>query len=145
MVILCTLAGTGSEGSTTRDDDGSGFDAKVFALAFGLAHIPLFTGIAVAIVIGVYCCYFKRKKGSADLAAISEKGGLVILDDKLLRAKEEGRLTVNVAILDNGKVHGRHKVTLHAHDTVICRLVYSRCNYLNLFSTVSVNLHVHVP
>lgn len=97
-LIICTL-------TEIDKDDGSGFDAKVFALAFGLAHIPLFTGIAVAIIIGVYCCYFKRKKGSADLAALSEKGGLVILDDKLLRAKEEGRLTVNVAILDNGKVY----------------------------------------
>ena len=58
----------------------------------------------MAVVIGVYCCYKRKRKGKTDLTAIAEKGGLVILDDQLLRAKEEGRLMVNVSILENGKV-----------------------------------------
>lgn len=91
---------TSSETSPNHDSD---FDAETFGIAFGVAHIPLFAGIAVAVVIGCYCCY-KRKKSGADLVAIAEKGGLVILDDQLLQAKEEGRLTVNVSILENGKV-----------------------------------------
>ena len=82
----------------------STFDSKTFAIAFSLAHIPLFAGIAVAVVIGVYCCYRRKKRSKADLATIAEKGGLIVLDDQLLQAKEEGRLTVNVSILENGKV-----------------------------------------
>lgn len=69
-----------------------------------MAHIPLFAGIAVAVVIGVYCCYRRKKQNKADLAKIADKGGLIVLDDQLLRAKEEGRLTVNVSILENGQV-----------------------------------------
>jgi hypothetical protein len=70
-----------------------------------VAHIPLFAGIAVAVVIGVYCCYKRKKRsGKADLATIAEKGGLIVLDDQMLRAKDEGRLTVNVSILENGQV-----------------------------------------
>ena len=69
-----------------------------------MAHIPLFAGIAVAVVIGCYCCYKRRKRSKKDLAAIAEKAGLVILDEQLLRAKEEGRLLVNVSILEAGKV-----------------------------------------
>ena len=69
-----------------------------------MAHIPLFAGIAVAVVIGVYCCYRRKKRNKADLAKIADKGGLIVLDDQLLRAKEEGRLTVNVSILENGQV-----------------------------------------
>ena len=76
------------------------FDATTFAIAFPLAHIPLFAGIAVAVVVGIYCCYRKRKKNKADLTAIAEKGGLVILDEKLIKAKEEGRLTVNVSVIE---------------------------------------------
>lgn len=93
------------------------FDAEVFGLAFGLAHIPLFAGIAVAVVIGCYCCY-KRKEKNTDLTAIAEKGGLVILDDKLLQAKEEGRLMVNVSILDNGKVY-QHSLRLPQKCTIL--------------------------
>ena len=93
---FCIFAGSGEQPPS--------FDGKIFAIAFSLAHIPLFAGIAVAVVIGVYCCYRRKKRSKADLATIAEKGGLIVLDDQLLRAKEEGRLTVNVSILENGKV-----------------------------------------
>ena len=95
---------TANGGNVTSKPPPPKFDGKIFAIAFSLAHIPLFAGIAVAVVIGVYCCYRRKKRNKTDLAAIAEKGGLIVLDDHLLRAKEEGRLTVNVSVLENGKV-----------------------------------------
>ena len=67
------------------------------------------TSVVVAIVVTVIivslCCWcYNRKKRASDLAALNNKGGLIVLSDELQHANTEGRLVVNASLLDNTMV-----------------------------------------
>ena len=101
-------------------DEKPPIDPKILGIILSLANIPLFAVAAVAVVsIGCYCCYRRKHRNKKDLTFIAEKAGLVILDDNQIRAKEEGRLIVNVSILDAGEV----KITACCMHTCVFRQV----------------------
>ena len=64
----------------------------------------LITVVTVTIILAL-CCYIYHRRKRRDLANFSKKGGLVILDDDLKRASNEGRLVINVSSLDSTKVN----------------------------------------
>ena len=72
----------------------------VMSVFMGLVVVSVVTTVTVAL-----CCWcYHRKKRRRDLAAISRKGGLnIVLGDDLQRANQEGRLTVNVSLLDTAR------------------------------------------
>ena len=55
--------------------------------------------ITVSFCLGCWCYHLKKRKRD-----LTTKGGLIVLSEDLKRASSEGRLVVNISLLDHTKV-----------------------------------------
>lgn len=65
------------------------------------------TVVITAVSVGVGCwCYHRKKRKRQPLLRtfLTGKGGIIVLSDDLNHASNEGRLVVNVSLLDGVKV-----------------------------------------
>lgn len=57
--------------------------------------------IVVIMTVSIGCLCYHRKKRKRDLANFTTKDGLIVLSEDLRHASSEGRLVVNVSLLDH--------------------------------------------
>lgn len=80
-------------------DDMDEITMKVVPVVIVLISIVTTCTVTVSIFFCCWCYHHKKRK--RDLAM---KGGVIVLSEDLRRASSEGRLVVNVSLLDRTKV-----------------------------------------
>ena len=83
------------------EDPDDEFDEVYLAIILSLGSVII---IVIAATIALGCCCYHRRMRKRDLAALTEKGGVIVLNDDLHCANQEGRLVVNVSLLDARRV-----------------------------------------